>query len=382
MQRTIKIKLKNNNDLIETMKIFSKIVRIVNEVAVKNKTRNKTKLHNLSYNSIRKQFPIFPTGLIQTARDIACEQLKKEKDFKLFNFKELTSIRYDKRNLRVNTEHNLISISSMKGRLKLKYSDHKQSSKYKAWNVKAGTLKYFDNQLYLNLVVEMQTPVLNIKNIKQESFLGLDRGINNIVVGSNNQFFSSKQLKKVKGKYQHLKKVLQSKGTKSAIRKLKLIKDKEKRFVSDTNHCLSKQLANSDFKVFSIENLTNIKKSSKKGKRFNKKLGNWSFKQFEKYLEYKLEDLGKILIKVVPSYTSQMCSKCFHVEKANRNGSIFKCKKCNYQLHSDLNASKNIVRLGISEFNRLYVNQPIVALNDVTSVTDNSYKPTNSLVGN
>ena len=51
----------------------------------------------------------------------------------------------------------------------------------------------------------------------------------------------------------------------------------------------------------------------------------------------------------------------------------WECKKCGYELHSDLNASKNIVNLGISEFNRLYVNQPIVASHE-------SYKPTNSLV--
>lgn len=168
--------------------------------------------------------------------------------------------------------------------------------------------------------------------------------------------------------------MLQSKGTKSAKRKLKRMAGKERRFVSDTNHCLSKEIANSDFKVFAIENLKKISNSNR-GRKFNGKLGNWSFKQFETYLQYNLEALGKLLIKVNPKYTSQTCSKpeCNHTEKSNRNGSIFKCKKCGYELHSDLNASRNIVKLGISEFNRLYVNQPIVA-------SQESYKPTNSLV--
>jgi predicted transposase len=147
MQRTIKIKLSRNEVLISTMKTFSDIVRIVNDIAIKHKTRNKTKLHFICYKSIRKQFPNFPTGLIQTARDIVCEQLKREKQFRKFNFKELTSIRYDKRNLRVNTEHNIISISSINGRLKLNYKDNMQSMKYKQWKVKAGTLKCFNGDL-------------------------------------------------------------------------------------------------------------------------------------------------------------------------------------------------------------------------------------------
>ena len=222
------------------------------------------------------------------------------------------------------------------------------------------------------MVLEKESPNININNFKITDFIGMDRGIKNIVVGSNKQFFKSLHLKEIKGKYQYKKKVLQSKGTKSALRKLKRIAGKERRFVSDTNHCLSKEIANSDFKVFVLEDLKKIN-NSKKGKKFNKKLGNWSFKQFETYLQYNLEYLGKLLIKVNPKHTSQMCSKCSYIEKANRNGSIFKCKKCGYELHSDLNASKNIVNLGISEFNRLYVNQPIVASHE-------SYKPTNSLV--
>ena len=127
--------------------------------------------------------------------------------------------------------------------------------------------------------------------------------------------------------------------------------------------------------MFAIENLKKIRNSNK-GRRFNRKLGNWSFRQLETYLQYNLEALGKLLIRVHPKYTSQMCPKeeCSHTEKANRNGSIFRCKKCGYELHSDLNASRNIVKLGISEFNRLHC-QPANS-----SLSNESYKPTNSLV--
>jgi len=374
MQRTAKIKLQNDNSLIDTIKGYSKIKQYICDLGLKKKSYNKNKLHKWTYKKLRKLYPDLPTGLIQTARDVASETLKRTKLKKKINGKEYSAMRLDKRNLRVNMEHNLISISSIHGRKKINFKDNPITLKYKGWTAIAGTLCFKNNNLYLNLVLEKENPKINLENIKPTDFIGLDRGIKNIAVGSNNQFFTSSRLRKVKGKYQHLRRILQSKGTKSALRELKRIAGKERRFVSDTNHCLSKELANSDFKVFAIENLKKISNSNK-GRRFNKKLGNWSFRQFETYLQYNLEALGKILIKVNPKYTSQMCSisVCNHIGKANRNGSIFKCKKCGYELHSDLNASYNIVKLGISEFNRLYVNQPIVA-------SQESYKPTNSLV--
>ena len=51
--------------------------------------------------------------------------------------------------------------------------------------------------------------------------LGIDRGIVNIAVCSNNTFFSGKQIKKVRAKYAFLRHKLQSKGTKSAKRLLR-----------------------------------------------------------------------------------------------------------------------------------------------------------------
>ncbi len=129
--------------------------------------------------------------------------------------------------------------------------------------------------------------------------------------------------------------------------------------MADTNHRLSKAIAESDFKAFALEKLTKMT-NKKNGRRFNKKLGNWSFKQFEAFLGYKAEALGKTVVFVNQVYTSQKCSKCGRVEKSNRKGSWYSCG-CGFQLHSDLNASRNIANLGISEISRLVVNQPIVA---------------------
>ncbi|NOQ38425.1 IS200/IS605 family element transposase accessory protein TnpB [archaeon] len=224
------------------------------------------------------------------------------------------------------------------------------------WSAVAGTLVYKNNNLYLNIIVKKDAPKQD--RYTEKEVLGIDRGINNILVCSNNQFFNSKKLKAIKGRYQYLKKMLQSKGTPSARRKLQKISSRERRFVTDTNHRLSKVIAESDFKVFAIEKLTRMN-HKRLGKRFNRQLGNWSFRQFETFLEYKSEALGKKIMRVNPRYTSQKCSNCHKIHKSNRNGSWYSCN-CGFQLHADLNASRNIADIGMSEISRLSVNQPNV----------------------
>jgi len=371
MQRTVKIRLDNNEALVKTIQFYSEIYKYILGIGLKNKTFNKVELHKLTYYKIRKKHPNFPSALIQTVRDVSAETLKRTKLKKKIKTKQFTSMRLDKRNLSIKFEDKLISISSIAGRLKINFKDNPMSLRYKEWKPIAGTLSYKNGNLYLNVVVEKENP--KTLEFKENEILGIDRGINNILVCSNNQFFNSKRLKKVKGQYQYLRTVLQSKGSPSSRRHLKRLSGKEKRFVLDTNHCLSKTLANSDFKVFVLEDLKRMT-NKKLGKKFNKKIGNWSFKQFEMFLNYKSEALGKLVLNVNPKYTSQKCSVFGHQEKTNRKGAIFKCQKCGFELNADLNASRNIANLGKSEVSRLYVNQPIVTSQD-------SYKPTISMIG-
>lgn len=375
MQRTVKIRIEKKQELIQTIKTYSEIYKYIAEAGLKNKTWNKVELHKLTYKIIRNKYPDFPSAMVQTVRDVASEALKRTKLKTHINCKEYSSIRLDKRNLRINFQNNMISISSINGRLKFRFKDNKLSEKYKTWSPVAGMLVFKNSNLFLNLVVEKETPQALI--FEKKDVLGIDRGVNNILVCSNNQFFNSKKLKNIKGKYQYLKKVLQSKGTPSAKRRLQKISGIERRFVTDTNHRLSKVIAESDYKVFALEKLTKMT-AKKNGKRFNKKLGNWSFNQFETFLGYKAEALGKLVVFVNPRYTSQKCSNCDKVEKSNRKGSWYSCG-CGFQLHSDLNASRNIANLGISEISRLPVNQPIVASEPLNI---DSYKPPISIGGN
>jgi len=58
--------------------------------------------------------------------------------------------------------------------------------------------------------------------------------------------------------------------------------------------------------------------------------------------DYKAKEENMKVVYVDAHYTSQTCSRCGHIEQSNRNGLVFECKSCAFELHSDLNASRNI----------------------------------------
>jgi len=357
MQGTVKIKIENK-DLKDTIDQYFRAYKFCIDKGIEPHSWSKIKIHNATYRKLRELYPKIPSALLQTVRDVACENLKAAK-LRTKPIPKNKFIRFDKRTF--SFKNGLISVSTINGRKKINVSLPKYFEKYLSWDCKAGVLVLKNNQLWLNLIFNKE----NVVNTDPKIILGIDRGITNIVVTSNNVFYNSKQLKNVKGRYQYLKAKLQSKGTPSAKRHLKKLSGKEKRFVRDVNHCISKKIANTEFECYALENLKKIQRN--KGKKFNKKLGNWSFFQLENFLKYKAEELGKTIIKVNPEHTSQMCSKCGYIEKLNRNSSRFKCKSCGFELNADLNASRNIAKLGISELGRLYVNQPIVAQNVATN---------------
>jgi putative transposase len=63
---------------------------------------------------------------------------------------------------------------------------------------------------------------------------------------------------------------------------------------------------------------------------------------------YKAEEAGIEVMTVNPRNTSRTCYECKFVDAGNRNGEMFKCLRCGHTDHADINAAKNILRLGLS----------------------------------
>jgi putative transposase len=71
----------------------------------------------------------------------------------------------------------------------------------------------------------------------------------------------------------------------------------------------------------------------------------WS--AFFSQLSSKAEEAGRQFIKVNPAYTSQDCSKCHHRQKIPLSERIYHCPCCLLSIDRDLNASLNILSVGL-----------------------------------
>ena len=375
MFRTIKVALPFEQSLLQTAIAFNKACQTVLDYGSEHKVYNKNVLNKATYPQVRKEVPNLPSALVQTARDEASEMLLRTDFAKIV--KKRLSVRYDNRCFKFYPDSNYVSLTTVMGRLTFSFKHYNYMDTWKGEYTNA-QLVIRRNKIFLN--VQVKLPDVAIKAVG--AVLGIDRGILNIAACSDNTFFSSKRLRAVKGRYQFLKRKLQHVGTRSAHRKLQVLSGRERRFVLNTNHCISKAIVNKPFDVFALEKL-GISKKKKSGKRFNRKLGGWSYTELQLFIQYKAEAKGKCVVLVNPKYTSQRCSKCGFVDKQNRHGLGFRCGNCGFSLNADLNASRNIGVLGKSEYLRLFVNEPNVASNEAspTDVADGSYKPTTLVVG-
>jgi IS605 OrfB family transposase len=131
---------------------------------------------------------------------------------------------------------------------------------------------------------------------------------------------------------------------------------REKRFTRDVNHCLSKaivQTAQGTGRGIALEDLKGIReriaaRRTVTGKRQRRVLHSWAFFQLRAFIAYKAALAGVLVVYVNPAYTSQICSRCGHCEKANRRSQAkFLCVACGFSAHADLNAAENIRRAAV-----------------------------------
>ena len=354
MFRTIKLKLPYDTSLLETGKRFREACQIVLDYGFFEKTFNKNKLNKGTYKNVREKIPTLPSALVQTARDTASESLKQTELTQKIHRKSFT-VRYDRRTFKFYPDSRTISLTTIKGRLVFPVVDSPLIEKYRGEYTNAQvSIDTKHKKMFVMVQVEVEQEREKKVDSSDIRVIGIDRGINNIAVLSNNTFFNSKHLKEVKGRYRYNRRKLQHAGTRSAHRKLREMSGRERRFVLDTNHMISKKIVNLPYNVFALEELgASGMKMKKNGRRLNSKIGSWSPFQLQQFVEYKAEDLRKVVVYVDPRYTSQTCSRCGYANKNNRKGSDFHCLNCNFQLHADLNAARNIEVLGKSEYFRL-----------------------------
>ncbi len=179
--------------------------------------------------------------------------------------------------------------------------------------------------------------------------VGVDVGLNSFAVLSNGsrienpRFYRSreKQLKMVQRRLSRTKKGSKNRG-KNRIRVARL-HEKIENSRKDFLHKASRQIADSYQTVY-VEDLEF--RNLVQNHCLAKSISDASWGRFIRMIAYKEAESGGRLVKVNPKNTTQQCSRCHRKVEKTLSDRTHECPFCGLVLDRDLNASRNILRIG------------------------------------
>ena len=259
------------------------------------------------------------------------------------------------RNRDYRFKNNMLSMNTINGRIQVKVYGLSNNSYFDgSWTLGTGKVVQSGKHWFFHVSASKEVPEFQLPHLKH--IVGIDRGLRQIITTYDNKgqtrFVNGSFIAKKRHHYAKLRSRLQSKGTKSAKRRLRSLNRRESRWMSDVNHQLSKTLIKTYDKqtLFVLENLTQITfntvHSHKKEHRFE--YHSWSFYDLEQKLKYKAYLNTSNIVLVNAHYTSQRCPKCESINKSSRNKNIHQyiCSNCGYSSNDDRIGAMNIYELG------------------------------------
>lgn len=362
------------NQIDETLKKYSEACNEISEYSAKTNILSQSELNRVLYYNLRAKYGLpsqMTQSCIKTVISAYAQLISTKKLFdkcgnkRIPKFNPQISLVWNK-DYSIPKKQNIgrvLSLSTISGRIKVKFIC-KGFKKYFNNNPKykygTANLVKISNKYFLHIPVSFEVPKILPDNIK--NIVGIDRGIRFLATTydskGNTKFYSGGKAKNIRAKYKYLRTKLQRKHTKSSLRRLRNIGKRETRWISNENHKISKALVknNPNNTCFVLEDLKNIRNATTKVRKGNKYiLVSWPYYQLQEYLEYKAKLHGDLVIYIDPHYTSQICPKCGHLEKSNRNHDThaFTCKSCGYSSNDDRIGAMNIFRKGLEKISKL-----------------------------
>lgn len=204
------------------------------------------------------------------------------------------------------------------------------------------TLFFRDGRMFLSVPFEVPD-----RPLRSQAACGVDMGVRQLFVTSEGKSFVDRNYLSNKRRIRHRKRQLQSVGTKSARRRLRKLRRRERNLTKDMCHRAVKELiASTDAGVLVLEDLKGLKKATSRTKegvkrtRHNNRTAQVPFAQFREILSHKAPAAGKRVETVSPTYTSQTDSRTGRRD-GERRGRRYLCKDGTV-LDADWNAAVNI----------------------------------------
>lgn len=224
-----------------------------------------------------------------------------------------------------------VVLSSIGNKIKLclPLKNHKHNKKFNNWKrLSSGRLLRNNGKFKIELIYEKEATVVQ----KEKKELAIDAGINCLLSCSDG--------KQIGLELKRLINELNNKQQKSKAydRKIRQIHNYIRMCVNKIDFSSLSDLILEKLKYIQIGTKGKVNKTTRK------LLKSWNLGLLHLAIEQKCEENCVHLHYVNPKYTSRTCPMCGHIDKRNREGTVFKCVKCGFEDNADLNAAKNILK--------------------------------------
>ncbi len=356
MKLTVQLQLhvtsEQGDALLDTMRTANAACDWVSARAWKSGEFKQYDIHRESYYAAREQFPRLASQMIVRVEAKVSDAYKLDKNRKR-KFRPLGAIAYDDRILSFKVDASTVSIWTTAGRQKMPFVCGDKQRELLAYERGESDLVHRDGRFYLLVTVDIP----DAKEREITGFIGVDLGIVHIATDSDGSHYDNPKIEAIRvRRASHRTRLGNATGDRqragkrprSIRRAIARHNGKERRFRTDVNHCIAKQIvtkAQDTARGISIEDLTGIRPRTEKRLRRPQRSrhSSWAFAQLRTFLTYKAELAGVPLLAVDARNTSRTCHLCGHCDKGNRKSQAeFECKACGYSANADFNAAVNI----------------------------------------
>ncbi|MCQ5337154.1 MAG: RNA-guided endonuclease TnpB family protein [Candidatus Methanomethylicia archaeon] len=349
--------------LLEFLRLYRDAVQMVaNKIWSINKKLSRRKLHRLFYSDLvrlgfrahhAKEIYIYAKSIVESVRSNNGEKPV---------LRRLTA-RIDKYDYKLDLDNMTLMLklhNDYEAKLRL-VAPRESVEMFKGWSNYGLVVKYEDGKFWASIYFKRA-----VKLLKPRTTMAIDLNFDNITLAT---FTFNGRLLKLKRFKTQLRKLLTHriwieriqkryprswrfiKGVKRAIKKhgkrIERISWDYAHKVGD----LIAELALKHHSVIILENLDGLRENSKKGRRFNKKLGLWFYRRVLFCIEYEARERNLEVVKVNPKSTSSKCPRCGGklVKYGHR---VLRCGECGFIGDRDVAATLNICKKYVSKCSR------------------------------
>jgi putative transposase len=186
--------------------------------------------------------------------------------------------------------------------------------------------------------------------------VGIDVGILSFAALSNGTYIENprfyvkeeKNLAKVQRKHSKAEKGTpeRNKALKALCRVHERISNKREDFAQKLSNALINNYGTICFEDLTITNMVH-------NHNLAKHILDAAWSKLVTYTSYKAENAGRKVLLVNPKNTSKMCSDCGMLVEKDLSERVHNCPYCGVSINRDLNAAKNILRLGLQSVRKI-----------------------------